>query len=66
MKQKIFFYIMIFSILVNLFLVSDYGKRLKYTQAKLNAEKAKTEKLQDSIKGLQQKVSTVTLIPTLK
>lgn len=57
MKQKIIFYVMIFSILINLFLVTDYGKRLNYTEAKLQAEIAKTEQLHDSIIVLQKKLT---------
>jgi hypothetical protein len=61
MKQKIIFYLLIFSILINLFLVADYGKRLKYTTDKLAKEQAKTGQLSDSIKVLEKKISTVSL-----
>ena len=48
---------MIFSILINLFLVTDYEKRLNYTEAKLQAEIAKTAQLHDSITVLQKKLT---------
>ena len=53
---------MIFSILINLFLVIDYGNRLNYTATKLDIEIVKTAQLKDSIKVLQEKLK-LTLPP---
>ncbi len=49
MKQKIIFYLLIFSLLINVFLVTDYGKRLKYSQSKIESQYEKIKKLKDSI-----------------
>lgn len=53
MKQKILFYVLIFSVLINLFLISDYGNRLKYAQAKIDKQTEKIIHLKDSIAILQ-------------
>lgn len=52
MKQKIIFYLLIFSLLINVFLVTDYGKRLKYSQSKIESQYEKIKKLQDSIERM--------------
>lgn len=54
MKQKILFYLLVFSILINLYLVLDYGKRFNYADVKINKQTQKIEQLKDSIKGLHQ------------
>ena len=54
MKQKILFYVLIFSALINLYLISDYGKRLNYAQVKIDTQAKKITQLKDSIKILQQ------------
>jgi len=61
MKQKILFYVLLFSLLINLYLVVDYGRRLTHTQAKLEAEVAKTAQLQDSINVIQKKLNSARL-----
>ena len=53
MKQKIIFYLLIFSLLINVFLVTDYGKRLNYSQSKIESQYEKIIKLQDSIELMQ-------------
>lgn len=53
MKQKILFYVLIFSVLINLFLISDYGNRLKYAQSKIDKQTEKIIHLKDSISMLQ-------------
>ncbi|MBL19796.1 MAG: hypothetical protein CMC82_08265 [Flavobacteriaceae bacterium] len=53
MKQKIILYLLIFSLLINVFLVTDYGKRLKYSQSKIESQYEKIKKLQDSIELMQ-------------
>ncbi len=53
MKQKIIFYLLIFSLLINVFLVTDYGKRLNYSQSKIESQYEKIKKLQDSIELMQ-------------
>ena len=57
MKQKIIFYLLIFSLLINVFLVTDYGKRLKYSQSKIESQYEKIKKLQDSIE-LMHRIKT--------
>lgn len=54
MKQKILFYVLIFSILINLYLISDYGNRLKYAQSKIDKQSEKIAQLKDSIEVLHQ------------
>lgn len=54
MRQKILFYILIFSVLINLYLFSDYSKRLKYAETKIEKQSVKMEQLKDSIKVLNQ------------
>jgi len=54
MKQKILFYLLIFSVLINLYLISDYGKRLNYAQIKIEKQTGKIAQLKDSIIVLQQ------------
>lgn len=54
MKQKILFYLFIFSVLINLYLISDYGKRLNYAQIKIEKQTEKITQLKDSIDVLQQ------------
>lgn len=54
MKQKILFYVLIFSALINLYLISDYGKRLNYAQVKIDTQAKKITQLKDSIQILQQ------------
>jgi hypothetical protein len=56
MKQKILFYLLIFSILINIFLVVDYGKRLSYTQNKIVLQDHEIEKLKDSLRQIKLKV----------
>lgn len=58
MKQKIIFYLLIFSLLINVFLVTDYGKRLEYSQSKIELQFEKIEKLQDSIE-LMHSIKTI-------
>lgn len=58
MKQKIIFYLLIFSLLINVFLVTDYGKRLEYSQSKIESQFEKIEKLQDSIE-LMHSIKTI-------
>jgi|GEM_PF-1048871 len=53
MKQKILFYVLIFSVLINLYLISDYSKRLKYTHNKIEKLNEKVVQLKDSIDTLQ-------------
>lgn len=53
MKQKIIFYLLIFSLLINVFLVTDYGKRLEYSQSKIESQYEKIKNLQDSIELMQ-------------
>ena len=59
MKQKIIFYLLIFSLLINVFLVTDYGKRLEYSQSKIESQYEKIKKLQDSI----QRMNSTKAIP---
>ena len=62
MKQKIVFFVLIFSALINVFLISDYGKRLNYAQVKIDTQAEKITKLKDSIQVLQQlKAAPVTI-----
>lgn len=56
MKQKIIFYLLIFSILINLYLISDYGKRLEYSGNKIEVQAEKILKLKDSIQTLNSKL----------
>ena len=58
MKQKIIFYLLIFSLLINVFLVTDYGKRLEYSQSKIESQFEKIKKLQDSIE-LMHSIKTI-------
>ncbi|MGB0280475.1 MAG: hypothetical protein ACPGAA_06795 [Flavobacteriaceae bacterium] len=62
MKQKILFYVLIFSILINLYLISDYGNRLKYAQSKIDKQSEKIAQLKDSIEvlhhGLKARLGT--------
>ena len=59
MKQKITFYCLLFSILINLYLISDYGKRLKYTQNKTALLITKVDRLKDSIQVLNKRLTAV-------
>ncbi|MDG1822427.1 MAG: hypothetical protein P8H25_03510 [Flavobacteriaceae bacterium] len=59
MKQKITFYCLLFSILINLYLVSDYGKRLQYTQNKTTLLNTKVDRLKDSIQVLNKRLIAV-------
>lgn len=61
MKQKILLYVLIFSLLVNLYLISDYGKRLNYAEVKIDKKIEKIEQLNDSIEVLNQKLLAVPL-----
>lgn len=62
MKQKILFFVLIFSALINVFLISDYGKRLNYAQVKIDTQAEKITTLKDSIQVLQQlKAAPVTI-----
>lgn len=54
MKQKILFYVLIFSALINLYLISDYGKRLNYAQVKIDKQAETITQLKDSIQVLQK------------
>ncbi|CAI8338534.1 MAG: Uncharacterised protein [Bacteroidota bacterium] len=54
MKQKILFYVLIFSALINLYLISDYGKRLNYAQVKIDKQAETITQLKDSIQVLQE------------
>ncbi|MGB0357858.1 MAG: hypothetical protein ACPGC2_03895 [Flavobacteriaceae bacterium] len=54
MKQKILFYVLIFSVLINLYSISDYGNRLKYAQSKIDKQSEKIAQLKDSIEVLHQ------------
>lgn len=54
MKQKILFYVLIFSALINLYLISDYGKRLNYAQVKNDKQAETITQLKDSIQVLQE------------
>ena len=49
MKQKILFYLLVFSILINVYLIVDYGKRLDFSQSKIESQSEKIIKLKDSI-----------------
>jgi hypothetical protein len=53
MKQKILFYLLIFSLLINVYLIADYGKRLEFSDIKIESQKEKILKLQDSIQSIQ-------------
>ena len=53
MKQKILFYLLVFSILINVYLIADYGKRLAFSQSKIESQSEKIKKLQDSIQLIQ-------------
>ena len=59
MKQKITFYCLLFSILINLYLISDYGKRLQYTQNKTTLLITKVDRLKDSIQVLNKRLTAV-------
>lgn len=59
MKQKITFYCLLFSILINLYLISDYGKRLQYTQNKTALLITKVDRLKDSIQVLNKRLTAV-------
>ena len=54
MKQKILFYVLIFSVLINLYSILDYGNRLKYAQSKIDKQSEKIAQLKDSIEVLHQ------------
>ncbi|MAS68241.1 MAG: hypothetical protein CMC43_02750 [Flavobacteriaceae bacterium] len=58
MKQKILFYLLVFSILINVYLTVDYGKRLDFSQSKIESQSEKIQKLKDSIQ-LIHKVKVV-------
>ena len=58
MKQKILFYLLVFSILINVYLIMDYGKRLDFSQSKIESQSEKIKKLKDSIQ-LIHKVKVV-------
>ena len=58
MKQKILFYLLVFSILINVYLIVDYGKRLDFSQSKIESQSEKIKKLKDSIQ-LIHKVKVV-------
>lgn len=49
MKQKILFYLLVFSILINVYLIVDYGKRLDFSQSKIESQSERIKKLKDSI-----------------
>jgi len=49
MKQKILFYLLVFSILINVYLMVDYGKRIDFSQSKIESQSEKIKKLKDSI-----------------
>ena len=49
MKQKILFYLLVFSILINVYLIVDYGKRLDFSHSKIESQSEKIKKLKDSI-----------------
>ena len=53
MKQKILFYLLVFSVLINVYLIADYGKRLAFSQSKIESQSEKIKKLQDSIQLIQ-------------
>lgn len=53
MKQKILFYLLIFSLLINIYLIADYGKRLEFSEIKIESQTEKIKKLQDSIQSIQ-------------
>ena len=53
MKQKILFYLLIFSLLINIYLIADYGKRLEFSEIKIESQKENILKLQDSIQSIQ-------------
>jgi hypothetical protein len=53
MKQKILFYLLVFSILINVYLIADYGKRFAFSQSKIESQSEKIKKLQDSILLIQ-------------
>ena len=54
MKQKILFYLLVFSIIINVYLIADYGKRLAFSQSKIESQSEKIKKLQDSIQLIQR------------
>ncbi len=56
MKHKVIFYVLLFSILINLYLISDYGKRLAYSENKIEIQADKILKLKDSIQTLNSKL----------
>ena len=58
MKQKILFYLLVFSILINVYLIVDYGKRLDFSQSKIESQSERIKKLKDSIQ-LIHKVKVV-------
>jgi len=43
-------------VLINLYLISDYGKRLTYAQTKIDRQTEKITQLKDSIEVLQQPI----------
>ena len=49
MKQKILFYLLVFSILINVYLIVDYGKRLDFSQSKIESQSEKIKQLKDAI-----------------
>ncbi len=53
MKQKILFYLLIFSLLINIYLIADYGKRLEFSEIKIEYQKEKIRILKDSIQSIQ-------------
>ena len=53
MKQKILFYLLIFSLLINVYLIADYGKRLEFSEIKIESQKEKIKILQDSIRSVE-------------
>ena len=59
MKQKITFYCLLFSILINLYLISDYGKRLQYTHNITEQLITKVDRLKDSIQVLNTRLTAV-------
>ncbi len=58
MKQKILFYLLVFSILINVYLIMDYGKRLDFSQSKIESQSEKIKKLKEPIQ-LIHKVKVV-------
>lgn len=56
MKHKILFYLFVFSLLINVYLISDYGKRLQHAESKIENQANKITILRDSIQVLNRKV----------